>query len=348
MLSRLAAILLIMTGLVFVAGQWSDFRFRIPFDEAVRAELSGPSTPQSLSLKINEALDRDDVEDAQMYIELANYQGFALPPATLARMDGALSLGSVIMRNTLQFGSGFLTGDGDGFAGMAGAVTADFTVVGDVRDISVEGAKLVAGQEANRVILGLSVLGLTATAATVASGGGAAIGKAAVSLLKVAKRAGKLTAEFTAVLARAIDRTIDFPALRRTLAKIDLTDFKATEGALSAYAATVKQGEIVPILARLGDIQSAVGPAQTIRMLKFVKTAENLDDVAGMTKQFGRKSRAIMEFTGKTSIRAFKVTYKAGEYALRNAGAWVAWIAGLVALMLVGRFRLWPIGRRRL
>jgi hypothetical protein len=73
-----------------------------------------------------------------------------------------------VVRNTYQFGEGFVTGKGDSTAGIAGAVTSDLTVIGDLRDIALEGGKMIAGEEYSELILGLSVVGIGVTAATIA------------------------------------------------------------------------------------------------------------------------------------------------------------------------------------
>lgn len=340
MLSRLGLVLLFLTGAGLALAYFTGFGFTIPIEKAVQADLSVAASPALINKKIVDALERDDVEDADMYLEIANFLNYELPPETMAKMDDAHALSATVVRNTWQFGTGFATGQGDSNAGIAGAVTSDLTVIGDVRDIAAEGSKMLAGQDYSELILGLSVVGIGVTAATVATGGGGIVAKAGVSLLKAAKRTGKLTKEFAETLTRLTREAVNMPLLRDTLRATDLTDLKRTEKVFSEYGSNVKAAKLLPVLGRLSEINNAVGPAETIRLMRFVKTGEHLDDVAGVTKRFGIKSRGIMELTGKISLRAFKTSFRLIEWIASSLYGLVTWILGLLALSALRSVRL--------
>jgi hypothetical protein len=347
-ISRLGVVLLFMTGLLFAYGAFTGYGFRAPLEAAVRAELMTVATPEKLDGLILAAIARDDMPEALMYLEIADYLGVGVPATTQAKLDETLSLGSAIARNTREFGSAFLTGEGESTAGVVGALTSDFTVIGDVRDIGAEGGRMLAGAPYSQVMLGLSVIGLTAADANAASGDGRAVVKAGVSILKIANRGGKLTAEFATGLTLMLERAVDFAMLKETLRTTKLTDFKATEDAMAAYAHAVSQAELFPVLATLNDVQDAAGPTETIRMLKYVKTAGNLADVAAIAARYGEKSRGIMELTGKTSLRGFKTAYSMAEMAMANIWGWGAWIGALLAMSLMrGRRRSSLRARKR-
>jgi hypothetical protein len=249
------------------------------------------------------------------------------------------------VRNTWEFGEGFATGEGDTNAGIAGAVSSDLTVVGDVRDIAAEGGKMVAGQEYNELVLGLSVVGLGVTAATIATGGGGIVVKAGVSLFKAARRTGRLTKEFAETLTRLTSDAVNMPLLRQTLRSTDLTDLAKTQRVFSDYGRNVRAAKLIPVLSRMSEIHKAVGPAETIRLLKYVKTTEHLDDVGAMTKRFGIRSRGIMELTGKTALRSFKTGFKVVDWVWDRIWGLAAWIGGLLAMLATRGMRIF--GRRR-
>ena len=184
----------------------------IPAGPFIQAELAATVTPQDLDMAINRALDSNAYEDALMYAEIAAYASIPLSDATRTRIEEAGTLLLRIARDTGSFFEGFLTGAGSDTAGFAGAIASDLTVVGDVRDIGREGAKLVSGEEYSELILGLSVVGVAATAATVATGGGALPVKIGVSLMKVAKRTGTLTRAFARELRNIVRAAVNFPA----------------------------------------------------------------------------------------------------------------------------------------
>jgi hypothetical protein len=335
MLSRLGASLLFLTLVALGLAYVSDYTFHIPLDKAVRADLSAAASPTKINIKILEALERDDIEDADMYADIGKYMNYEIPADTLRRLDEAHSMSATVVRNTWEFGTGFVTGEGDSNAGLAGAVTSDLTVIGDVRDIATEGGKWLAGQPYNELVVGLSMVGIAATGLTVATGGGGIVVKAGVSIMKAAKRAGRLTKEFGEVLLRMTRDAVNMPALREALRATDLTDLAKTQRVLTDYAKGVRTAEVFPVLSRIGDVNKAVGPAETIRLMKFVKNGENLEDVALMTERFGTKTRGIIELTGKASLRAFKTAFRAIEFIAKYVIWFFVWIAGLVAMIFM-------------
>ena len=345
MLSRLALVLLFLTGAAVALAYTTGIGFTIPIEKAVKADLAASASPNLVNQKILEALERDDIADADLYAEIAKFMNYRLPPETQTKLDDAHTLSATVVRNTWEFGEGFATGEGDTNAGIAGAVSSDLTVVGDVRDIAGEGGKMVAGQEYNELVLGLSVVGLGVTAATIATGGGGIVVKAGVSLFKAARRTGKLTKEFAETLTRLTSDAVNMPLLRQTLRSTDLTDLAKTQRVFSDYGRNVRAAKLIPVLNRMSEIHKAVGPAETIRLLKYVKTTENLDDVGAMTKRFGIRSRGIMELTGKTALRSFKTGFKVIDWMWDRIWGFATWIGGLIAMLAARGVRIF--GRRR-
>ncbi len=142
-----------------------------------------------------------------------------------------------------------------------------------------------------------------------------------------------MTKEFAEALTRLTSDAVNMPLLRQTLRSTDLTDLAKTQRVFSDYGRNVRAAKLLPVLSRMSEINNAVGPAETIRLLKFVKTGEHLDDVADMTKRFGIKSRGIMELTGKTALRSFKTGFKLTDWVWESLWGFVTWIAGLLALL---------------
>jgi hypothetical protein len=340
-------VLLFLTATAFAWAYLTGYSFTMPIEAAVRAETMESASPEKIDQLVLAALERDDIEDADMYVEVASFLDYELPESTLSKLNDAHSLSATVVRNTYQFGEGFVTGKGDSNAGLAGAVTSDLTVIGDIRDIAAEGTKMLAGQDYSELILGLSVIGVGVTAATIATGGGGIIAKAGISLVKAARRTGHLTSEFATVLTRMSNEAVNMPLLRQTLRGVDLTDLTRTERVLTDYSKNVKAAKILPLLSRLGEINAKVGPAETIRIMRFVKTGEHLDDVAVMTKRFGLKSRGIMELTGKFALRSFKTSFRLVEWFAKSASALVLWVGGLVVMSLMRNVRLTPRRRKR-
>lgn len=304
----------------------------IPAEPFIRAELAATVPPQELDHTINDALDTSQYDDAFMYAEIADYAGIPLSDETRARLDAAGSLIQRVSRGTGSFFEGFLTGEGSDTAGFVGAITSDLTVVGDVRDIGQEGSKLVAGEDYSQLILGLSVVGVAATGATVATGGGALPVRIGVSLMKVAKKTGALTAAFTRQLTELVRKAVDFPALRQTLEGVRLSDSAATRRAVTEYASKVDFTALTPVVNNMATLQRNAGPAESVRLLSRVEDVNDLRRVTHMSAELGTKTRGVMALTGKTSLRAFKTLANLVRWLL----GWIWAIAAGIATLAFG------------
>lgn len=336
-MARLAFVLFLLTigGIAYL--YYTDYGFPISQDEAVQREVRNATTAASLDKRVTDALGRDDIDDATMYADITTWTGRELTPETKSRLTKANSALSTVVRDTGQFATGFVTGEGLSMAGIAGAVASDLTVVGDVRDIASEGSNMVQGKPYSELMLGLSVIGVAATAATVATGGGGVVGKVGVSILKVAKRTGHLTADFARTLTRMTRDAVNLPELGRVLRNTNLADLRATENAVTSYARTVRGAEIFPVIGKLGDISRATSPAETVRLMKYVRTTENLDDIARMSARYGKKTRGIVELTGKAALRAFKTTLNIIEFIIEKIIWFIGWLGTLLGMSATKR-----------
>lgn len=309
----------------------------IPADPFVKAELAQKTSGGDLSHRIDRALDEGAYDDAVMYADIADYMGATIEPGTAARLAGERTLGRTVARNTGSFIDGFVSGEGNDTASFMGALTSDLTVVGDVRDIGAEGGKLIAGEDYSQLILGLSVVGLAATTATVATGGGALPARIGVSLLKVAKKAGTLTARFTRDLTRLLGEAVNFEKFRGTLKGVNLADSSATRHAVADYASGVSMAKLAPVFTDVAALQKSVGPAETVRLMKYVEKSDDLAHLSKMSGRLGTKTRGIVDLTGKTSLRAFKTAANLVLWAL-------GW--GWAILAAIGAAFVGSLGRR--
>lgn len=103
-------------------------------------------------------------------------------------------------------GVGALTGRADSLEGLVGAVATDLFVVGDIRDLLIEGGRLVLDGETDELILALSVAGIVTTLAPEIDW--------VPSLLKVARKSGTLSAKFAESLLKLL-KSSDSAAIRQ-------------------------------------------------------------------------------------------------------------------------------------
>lgn len=306
----------------------------IPAEPFIKAELAETTSGADLSRRIGAALDEGSYDDAVMYAEIADYADMPLDPEIRARLDEENAFSRRVTRNTGSFVTGFVTGKGGDTPAFMGAMASDLTVVGDVRDIGSEGTKLVRGEEYSKMILGLSVVGLAATTATVATGGAGLPARVGVSILKVAKKAGTVTAGFTRDIVRILQEAMNFEKLGTTLRAVDLSDTAATRRAIAEYADTVSFAKVTPVLSDVAALERAAGPAETVRLMKYVDNTDDLARIGKMSGTLGTKTRGVIEITGKTGLRAFKTAWNLVLIALQYVWAIAGGIGALFATAL--------------
>lgn len=360
MYGRIAFFLLLATLGLGIAGFVLDWRVTLPEklaeaigwregmsdEDIVRDDMRWNANDRTVSDHLADAVARDDAADVRLYLDVANDLGVPLA--------GGLQAAAILIQmredsaetQFADYVSGFATGNGDTAAGLAGAISSDLTVYGDVRDIVVEGGKMIAGEPYSEFILGLSAVGLAATVGTYATGGGGVVAKAGISLVKFAKRAGHMTAAFAARLTRLASDAADIPALKKTLRSLDIADPAGSWKRLTAYAANVKGARVFDVLGKLEDIRATVGTTEALRLLKRIEKIEDVDDIHGLTKAAGKRTRGAMELTGKSSFRAIKYTANIVQIAFEYVWGLVVWIAGLLAMIaLKAAMTAWRMAR---
>jgi hypothetical protein len=105
-----------------------------------------------------------------------------------------------LLRRVREVGYGALTGQGSSNEALAGAVASDLLVVGDFRDLTIQGLHAVRGEATDDTIMALSAAGIGFTFAPEVDWG--------VALLKFARRASALTDNFARSIARLARRAL--------------------------------------------------------------------------------------------------------------------------------------------
>lgn len=345
MIGRIAFFLLVGTIALGLCALVFDWRVTLPpgaadaigwrqglnDEQAVDADVAWYVNDEKIRRKVDDAVAREDAADAMLWLDMARRLDIPVAGGLEAAAYALKAREDSLETQFSDYVSGFVTGNSDSLAGLAGAVSSDLTVYGDLRDIVGEGRKMLAGEAYSEFILGLSVVGLAATVGTVATGGGGVVVKAGISFVKFARRAGHMTAAFAARLARMAGDAVDLPAFKATLRRLDLADPAGSWKILTQYAATVRGARIFDVLGKLEGIREAVGTTEALRLLKRMEKIEDVDDVYGVTKAAGKRTRGVLELTGKSSMRAIKYTANVLQILFEYVWALVAWVGGLLA-----------------
>ncbi len=208
------------------------------------------------------------------------------------------------MRSLGSFTRGLITGEPEDLSGLAGTALGDLFVFGDIRDAVREGTRLAAGQETDQLILGLACVGLAVTAGTYATVGAAAPARVGLTVVKAARKTGRIGSNMAGWIGRSLGEVVDWSALVRAARGV-----RVTEPAVAARAAreAVKLEKAQGLLRFLGDVGRVRKSAGTRAAMDGLKLAEHPRDMARLATLAGAKggkTRAILKLAGRGGHRA--------------------------------------------
>ncbi len=137
--------------------------------------------------------------EQEKYAEAAEYLGFFMKYDYVKNSPKAQRLYQALeeKRSSISYQGekaveGVLHGKSDEVIGQVSAGISDFFLLGDLRDLSIEGYHYLTGREVDKVLVGLSSIGVAASAATVLSAGSSTSVKGGVSVLKFLRKSRKM------------------------------------------------------------------------------------------------------------------------------------------------------------
>jgi hypothetical protein len=233
-------------------------------------------------------------ETRQLRAEGRHGEALVVADAGLAELDGpardqlAAERNLVIeerdsyLRRATAFGKGALTGEGRGVEELAGAITADLFIVGDVRDLFIQGTHLAVDGEADDVVLALSAVGVLTTVVPEIDW--------AAAVLKYARKTGRMSK----VLAEEV--------------------LRICRQALSSHA----YGPLRELVTHSAALARKLSPAGLIRLLHHVETPEDLARLARFVEREPRGA-FVLHAAGADGIRSLTRSAEPAEQILAAA-----------------------------
>ena len=154
-----------------------------------------------------------DLDLANSFVELARDRNVQLIARWPRRWKARTRRTAVRRALACELRARLVTGEPDDLSGLAGTAVGDLFVFGDIRDAVREGARLATGQEADELILGLACVGLAVTAGTYASLGAAAPARVGLTVVKAARKTGRISGPLAAWIDRSLREVVDWTAL---------------------------------------------------------------------------------------------------------------------------------------
>lgn len=316
-----------------LAGHYAVTRFLNVEDAVIVAELKLRGlSEKDYENEIAAALKEGDPELARSIVDLASQTGHVVAPATVARVAEAEAFS--ISQTASEAWLGLTEGNADTPTALAGSFIADLTGVVDARDLFEEYMK---GSEYDPLTVGLSVVGLGATAATYATAFQSAPVRAGVTLLKSLKKAGKLPKslqkELTETLVGAIDMDEAALAMKQA-SNLDVSSLATTARKIVKPAALKR---IEDVSTSLGKVATSRGYRATVQSLKAAGTMDDLRRMERLSDKFGKTYRAALRFINNAGGFSIRVAAFLAALVWQIVGALV-WIIGL-AIALVEAIR---------
>jgi hypothetical protein len=255
-----------------------------------------------VSQEIEAALTSGDADLANSFMELARERTIAVTEPTSRRVADAVADENASSHFAKRFATGFLTGSADDVASLSGTVAGDLFVFGDVRDVVRETKHFAMGEDTDHLVLGLATAGLAVTAATYVSVGGIGPVRAGLSLVKDARKVGRIGEGLAEWAGRSTRDVIDTPLLQRAVASASVLRPNASVSAIRAAFHAEKAGALVRVAKDVGRIGEKAGIRAAQDSLKVAEGPKDIARAARLAEARGGQTRAIIKILGRGAL----------------------------------------------
>jgi hypothetical protein len=256
----------------------------------------------AITANIESALVAGDADLAESFVELARDKHIDLSDALNRRVADAVAEQGSAGHVAKRFATGLVTGTADDVASLTGTVAGDLFVFGDIRDALREGKHLAMGEDTDRLVLGLATAGLAVTAATYLSAGGATPVRAGLSLVKDARKVGRLGEGLAEWAGRSARDVVDAPALQQAVVSGSVFRPGQTASAIKAAFRAEKAGGLVRLAKDVGRITEKAGTRGALDSLKLAEGPKDVARAARLADSEGGKTRAILKLLGRGAL----------------------------------------------
>lgn len=170
-----------------------------------------------------------------------------------------------------KIAEGISTGSSDELSGQISAIGSDFFLIGDLRDLAIEGEHYYHDEEVDTVLVSLSTIGLVASVTTLFTFGGSSVAKSGVSTLKMAHKSKLIP-----------------PWLSQTLLK-----------EAKAIRKTRNLSNIKPVFKNLNGLRKEVGMKDSLKLLSRTSNMKELEGVNRLSKRYGKESITLLDLSKK-------------------------------------------------
>jgi hypothetical protein len=255
-----------------------------------------------IAQNIEAALTANDADLASSFAELARDRNIPLADELSRRVADAVAEENSSSHFAKRFATGLVTGNADDVASLSGTVAGDLFVFGDIRDVVREGKHLAMGEDTDRLVLGLATAGLAVTAATYVSVGGAAPVRAGLTLVKDARKVGRLGEGLAEWAGRSARQVVDRPMLENAVGSASVMRPGASVSAIRAAFHAEKAGALVRLAKDVGRVGERAGIRAAQDTLKIAENPKDVERAARLAEGKGGQTRAILKILGRGAL----------------------------------------------
>src|ERR1700675_2569196 len=255
-----------------------------------------------VAANIEAALAANDADLANSFVELAREKDIPVADELSRRVSEAVTDENSSSHFAKRFATGLVTGNADDVASLSGTVAGALFVFGDIRDVVREGKHLAMGEDTDRLVLGLATAGLAVTAVTYVSVGGAAPVRAGLTLVKDARKAGRLGEGLAKWAGRSAREMVDAPVLQNAVASGSVLRPGQTMTAIRAAFRAEKAGALVRLAKDVGRVSEKAGIRAAQETLKIAENPKDVARAARLAESRGGQTRAILKVLGRGAL----------------------------------------------
>jgi hypothetical protein len=270
--------------------------------DVVLRENQAAKNQSDVAGQIEAALAAGDADLASSFVSLAREKNVPVADELSRRVSDAVTEEGSSAHFAKRFATGLVTGTADDVASLSGTVAGDLFVFGDIRDVVREGKHLAMGEDTDRLVLGLATAGLAVTAVTYFSFGEAAPVRAGLTLVKDARKAGRLGEGLTEWAGRSAREVVDTPVLQRAVASGSVLRPGETASAIRAAFRAEKAGGLVRLAKDVGRVTEKAGTRGALDTLKIAEGPKDVARAARLAEAKGGQTRAIMKILGRGAL----------------------------------------------
>ncbi len=235
------------------------------------------------------------------YVDADEYLNYFMAFEYMKENEEAKALQESIAkkRNSISYLSGkvaegFRTGTSDELLGQVSAIGSDFLLIGDLRDLALEGTHYYKDEEVDEILVALSTVGLVASASTFFTLGSSAVAKSGVSVLKLAQKSKGIPSWLSKYLEREAKH------IRKTK---DISSIK-------------------PLLKTIGTLRKDVGLKDTLKLLSHTQDFKELKGMSKLAKRYGNKTTTLLKLSNKKILTQVKQLSKVDTKTITLASSY--------------------------